>query len=153
MNIYRFVYIGVHCCSVWFFVTPWTASHQAPLSSTICRNSLRSMSIELVMLSKHLILCHSLLFLPPIFPSIRVFSNESACSIRWPKYWSFSISPSDVYSGLISFRVETGLISFRIPFLIPLGLTGLISVYIYNIYSFPRSSVGKESACIAGDLG
>ena len=76
------------------------------LSITTSRSLLKLMSIELVMQSNHLILCHPLLLLPPIFPSIRVFSNESALSMRWPKYWSFSISPSNEYSVLISFRID-----------------------------------------------
>ena len=90
------------------FATPWTAAHQASLSITNSRSLLKLMSIELVMPSNHLILCHPLLLPPPIFPSITVFSNESVLRIRWPKYWSFSfsISPSNEYSGLISFRVD-----------------------------------------------
>ena len=88
------------------FATPWTAAHQASLSFTISQSLLKLMSIESVMPSNHLILCRPLLLLPSIFPSIRVFSNESALSIRWPKYWSFSISPSNKYSGLISFRTD-----------------------------------------------
>ena len=87
------------------FVTPWTAAHHACVSFSISQSLLKLMSIELVMPSKHLILCHPLLFSPSIFPSIGVFSNESALRIRWPKYWSFSISPSSKYSGLISFRM------------------------------------------------
>ena len=92
---------------VWLFVTPWTAAHQASLSITNSRILLKLMSIESVMPSNHLILCRPLLP-PSIFPSIRVFSNESALCIRWPKYWSFSfnISPSNEYSGLMSFRME-----------------------------------------------
>ena len=88
--------------------TPWTAAHQASVSITNSRNLLKLMSMESVMLSNHLILCHPLLLLPSIFPSIRVFSNESVLRIRWPKYWSFSflISPSNEYSGLISFRMD-----------------------------------------------
>ena len=88
--------------------TPWTAAHQASLSIANSQSLLKLMSIELVMPSNHLILCHFLLLLPLIFPSIRVFSNESALCIRWPKYWSFSfsISPSKEYSGLISFRTD-----------------------------------------------
>ena len=88
-------------------MTPWTAACQAPLSSTISQSLLKFVSIESVMLSNHLILRHPLLLLPSIFPSIRVFSNKSALRIRWPKYWSFSysISPSNEYSGLISFRI------------------------------------------------
>ena len=90
------------------FATPWTAAHQASLFITNSRRLLRLMSIESVMPCNHLILCHPLLLLPSIFPSIRVFSNESALRIRWPKYWSFSfnISPSNKYSGLISFRMD-----------------------------------------------
>ena len=89
------------------FVTPWIAARQASLSITNSRSSLRLMPIESVMPSNHLILCHPLL-LPPIFPSIRVFSNESTLRIRWPKYWSFSfnISPSNEPPGLISFRMD-----------------------------------------------
>ena len=90
------------------FVTPWNAARQACLSITKSQRLLKLMSIELVMPSNHLILCHPLLFLPSIFPSIRVFSNESALPIRWSKYWSFSftISPSNEYSGLIYFRMD-----------------------------------------------
>ena len=86
------------------FATPWTEACQAPLSSTISQSLLKFMSIELVMQFNHLILCCPLLF--SIFPSIRVFSNESAPRIRWSKYWSFSISLSNEYSGLISFRID-----------------------------------------------
>ena len=90
------------------FATPWTAAHQASLSITNSKSFLKFMSIKSVMPSNHLILCHLLLLLPSIFPSIRVFSNESVLPIRWPKYWSFSfsISPSNEYSGLISFRID-----------------------------------------------
>ena len=100
-----FLFSSVH---VWLFVTPWTAAHQASLSITNSQSLLKLMSIESVMPSNHLILCHPLLLLPSIFPSIRVFSNESALCIRWPKYWSFSfnISPSNEHSGLISFRMD-----------------------------------------------
>ena len=93
---------------VWLFVTPWTAACQAPLSFTNSQSLLKFMSTELVMLSNYLILCGPLLLLPSVFPSIRVFSNESALLITWPKYWSFSfsISPSNDYSGLISFRID-----------------------------------------------
>ena len=92
----------------------WTAARQASLSFTISQSLLKVMSIESVMPSNHLVLWHPLLLPPSIFPSIRVFSNELALHIRWPKYWSFSfsISPSNEYSGLISFSV-TGLISFQ----------------------------------------
>ena len=88
--------------------TPWTAARQASLSINNSRSLLKLMSIELVMPSNYLILCHLLLLLPSIFPSKRVFSNESVLHIRWPKYWSFSfsISPSNEHSGLISFRMD-----------------------------------------------
>ena len=93
---------------VQLFVTPWTAARQASLSFTISQSLLQPMSVESVMPSTHLILCHHLLLLPSIFPSIRVFSRESALCIRWPECWSFSLSitPSNVYSGLISFRID-----------------------------------------------
>ena len=91
------------------FVTPWTAACQASLSITNSQSLLKLIFIESVVLSNHLILCRSLLLLPSIFPSIRVFSNESALCIRWPKYWSFifNISPSNEYLGLISFRMDS----------------------------------------------
>ena len=90
------------------FVTPWTGARQASLSITNSWSLLKLMSIESVMPSNHLILCCPLLYLPSIFPSIRVFSNESALHIKWPEYWSFSfnISPSNEYPGLISFRMD-----------------------------------------------
>ena len=93
---------------VQLFATSWTAAYQASLSLTNSWNSLRLMSIESVMPSNHLILCHALLLPPSIFPSIRVFSNESTLSMRLPKYWSFSFSigPSIKYPGLISFRMD-----------------------------------------------
>ena len=96
------------CSVVSNFATPWTAAQQASLSITSSRSSLKLMSIELVMPSNHLILCHPLLLPPSIFPSIRVFSYESALHIRWPKYWSFSfvISSSNEHPGLISFRMD-----------------------------------------------
>ena len=86
-------------------MAPWTAARQASLSIINSQTSLKFMSIKLVMPSNHLVLCHPL-FLPSIFPSIRVFSNESAFHVRWLKYWSFSISPSNEYSELISFRID-----------------------------------------------
>ena len=94
--------------SVWLFATPWIAARQASLSITNSWSLLKLRSIELVMPSSHLILCRPLLLLPPIPPSIRVFSSESALRIRRPKYWSFSfnISPSNEYSGLIFFRMD-----------------------------------------------
>ena len=93
---------------VQFFATPWTSARQASLSTSNSQSLLKLMSIESVMPSNHLILCHPLLLPPSILPSIRVFSSESVLHIRWPKYWSFSfsISPSNEYSGLISFRMD-----------------------------------------------
>ena len=108
-------FLGHSACSVKFSrsvmsnsATLWTAARQASLSITNSRSLLKPMSIESVMPSNHLILCHRLLLPPPIFPSIRFFSDESVLHIRWPEYWSFSfnISPSNEYSGLISFRID-----------------------------------------------
>ena len=92
---------------VWLFATSWTAAHQASQSITTSQSLLKLMSIESVMPFNHLILYRPLLLLPSLFPTIRVFSNESVLHIRWPKYWSFNfISPSNEYSGLISFRMH-----------------------------------------------
>ena len=102
-GILMFVQLLSH---VWLFVTPWTPAHQASLSFSISQSLLKLMSIESVMPSNHLILCHPLLLLLPVFPSIRVFSNELVLRIKWSMYWSFSISPSNEYSGLISFRID-----------------------------------------------
>ena len=115
--MYFFSYLEPVCCSmssclvqllsrVQLFATPWIIARQASLSITICQSSFKLRSIESVMPSSHLILCHPLL-LPSIFPSIRVFPNESTLHIRWPKYWSFSFSiiPSEEHPGLISFRM------------------------------------------------
>ena len=106
MLTHSFVVQSLSCAQL--FATPWAAAHQASLSSTNSRSLLTLMSIQSVMPFNHLILCRPLLLLPSILPSIRVFSNESALRIRWPKYWSFSfsISPSSEYSGLISFRID-----------------------------------------------
>ena len=93
-------------CRFCLFATPWTAALQASPSIANSQSLLKLISIESVMPSNHLILCHPLLLLLPIFPSIRVFSNESVLPNGWPKYWSFSTSPSNEYSGLISFRVD-----------------------------------------------
>ena len=107
-NLLKQNYSSVQSLShVWLFATPWTAARQASLSITNSQSLPKLTSFELVMPSSHLILCHSLL-LPSIFPSIRVFSNESALCIRWPKYWSFSFSfsPSNEHPGLVSFRMD-----------------------------------------------
>ena len=117
----------------WLFAAPWTGARQASVSFTVSWSLLKLMSIEWVMLSNHLILCHPLLLLPSIFPSIRVFSNESALHIRWPKYWSFSfsLSPSNEYSGLISFRIDWFDLSISTIFL------DSIYMLVYNIYITP----------------
>ena len=103
------VIVVVHSLSrVWLFATPWIAARQASLSFTISQSLLKLMSIESVMPSNHLVLCHPLLLLPSIFLSISVFSNESTLRMRWPKYWSFSFSiiPSKEHPGLIFFRID-----------------------------------------------
>ena len=104
--IRKFSLFQFSCSVMSDFVTPWTVACQASLSIANFQTLLKLMSIESVMPSNHLILCHPLLLLPSILPTIRVFSNESVICIRWPKYWSFSISPSNEYSGLISFRMD-----------------------------------------------
>ena len=108
-NSHRLQFTSVQSLSrAQLFVIPWPAACHASLSITNSRSLLKLMSIQSMMSSNYLILCHPLLLLPSIFPSIRVFSNESALRIRWPKYWSFSlsISPASEYSGLISFRMD-----------------------------------------------
>ena len=107
VKVFSFVVVFQSLSHVRHFATPWTAARQASLSFTISQSLLKLISIESVMPSNHIVLCHPLLLLPSIFPSIRVFSNESVLHIRWPKYWSFTftISPSSEYSGLISFRI------------------------------------------------
>ena len=106
-NLHPFAVVQLLSC-VWLFVSRWTSAWQASLSITNSQSSLKLMSTESVMPSKHLILCHPLLLLPSIFPSIRIFTKESVLLIRWPKYWSFSfsISPSNEYTGLTSFRID-----------------------------------------------
>ena len=101
----KFVVVQSLSC-VRLFATPWTAACQASLSFTISWSLLKLKTLEPVIPSNHLILCCPLLLLPPILPSIRVFSNEMALCIRWPKHWSFSINPSNGYSGLLSFRID-----------------------------------------------
>ena len=108
MPLIRFLVVVQLLSCVWLFVTPWIAACQASLSISNSRSLLKLRSIQSVMLSNHFILCFPLLLLPSIFPSIRVFPNESALRIRWPKDCSFSLSicPSNEYSGLISFRID-----------------------------------------------
>ena len=120
---YRHNFVVQLLSHVWLFVTPWNAARQASLSFTISQSLLKLMFIESVMPSNHLILCCPFLLLPSIFPRIRVFSNESALRIRWPRYcsFSFSISPSNEYSGLISLGL-TDLVSLQSK-----GLSGVYS--------------------------
>ena len=110
---------------VWLSVTPWTGAHQASLSITKSQSPPKPMSIESVMPSNHLILCHPLLFLPSIFPSIKVVSNESALCIRWPKYWSFSFSISPI-------NEHPELISFRMDWLDPLAVQGTLKTLLQH---------------------
>ena len=115
---------------VWLFATPWTAAHQASLSITISQSLLKPMSIESVMTSNHLILCHPLLLPPSIFPSIRVFSNESVLHIRWPKYWSFS------FSIILPMNIQDWF---------PLGWTGWISLQTKGLSRvFSNTTVQKH---------
>ena len=108
LNLYLYLSSVQSLSCVQLFATPWTAARQASLSITNSWSLPKLISIESVMPSNHLILCHPLLLLPSVFPSIRVFSNESSLRIRWPKYWSFSfnISPSNEHPRLISFRMD-----------------------------------------------
>jgi len=124
---------------VWLFATPWIAAHQASLSITNSRSSLRLTSIESVMPSSHLILCRPLLLLPPIPPCIRVFSNESTLPMRWPKYWSFSFS-------IIPCKEIPGLISFRMDWLDLLAVQGTLNVLTLKI----RFSPFPELAAVVG---
>ena len=105
-NGYRVHFSSVQFSHIWLFATPWIAAHQASLSITNSQSPPKPISIELVMPSNHRILCCPLLLLSSIFPSIRVFSNESALHMRWPKYWSFSFSPTNEHPGVISFRMD-----------------------------------------------
>ena len=122
---------------VWLFANPWITAHQASLSITNSRSSLKLMSIKSVMPSSHLILCRPLLLLPPIPPSIRVFSNESTLHMRWPKYWSFSFS-------IIPSKEIPGLISFRMDWLDPLAVQGTLKSLLQHHSS--KASVLRCSA-------
>ena len=106
LNGHEFEHLFSVAQCVQLFVTPWTAAHQVSLSITNSQSLLKLMSFKSVMPSNHLILCCPVLLLPSIFPSISIFSKISALHISWPKYWSFSISPSNEYSGLIFFRID-----------------------------------------------
>ena len=128
---------------VWLFATPWTTVRQASLSFIISWSLLKLMSIESVMPFNHLILCHSLLFLPSIFPSIRIFSKESALPNKWPKYWSFSfsISLSNEYSELISFRIGWfDLLQYHKSSLAP-QFKGINSLMISLLYGLTLTSI------------
>ena len=129
-------------CHVWTFATPWSATWQASLSITNSQSLHKLMSIELKMPSNHLILC-PLLLLPSIFPSIRVFSNESVLHFRWPKYWnfSFSISPSNEYSGLFSFKMD---------WLDLLAVQGTLKSLLYHHSS--KASILRHSAFFIAQL-
>ena len=123
------------------FATPWTAACQASLSITNSWNLLKLMSIELVMPSNHLILCHHLLLPPSVFPSIRVFSNKSVLHIRWPKYWSFSFSiiPSNEHPGLISFRMDW------LDLLQSKGLSRVFSITTVQKHQFFGAQLSSQS--------
>ena len=127
-TIYQFSSVQLHGC-VRLFVTPWIAAHQASLSTTNSRSLLRLTSIESVMPSSHLILCCPLLLLPPIPPSIKVFSNESTLHMRWPKYWSFSFS-------IIRSKEIPGLISFRMASLDRLAVQGTLKSLLQHHTQF-----------------
>ena len=119
---------------VQLFATPWTAAHQASLSVTNSQSLFKLMSIQLVMPFNHLILCRPLLLLPSIFPSIRVFSNESVLRIRWPNYWSFSfnISPSSEHQGLISFRMEwLDILRSQVKFINQIFISSLFLLFYF----------------------
>ena len=127
---------------VWLFVTPWTVACQPPLSSTTSWTLLKLMSVEPVMPSKHLILCHPLLFLPSIFHSTRVFSSQVAVRIRWPKYWSFSFSnsPCNEYSGLFSFRIDWFDL-LTVQWTLESSLWILISCFVFQLRLYKHMAV------------
>ena len=133
--------VSVHCCSVaqscLTLATPWIAARQASLSFPVSRSLLKLMSIESAMPSSHLILCRHLLFLPSIFPSIRVFSNESTLHMRWPKYWSFSFN-------IISSKEIPGLISFRMDWLDLFAVQGTLKSLLQHHSS--KASILQRSA-------
>ena len=150
---------------VWLFATPWIAARQASLSITISRSSLKLTSIESVVPSSHLILCRPLFLLPPIPPTIRVFSSESTLRMKWPKYWSFSFSiiPSKEHPGLISFRMDwLDLLAVQGTFKSLLQqhslkpsilLCSALFIVQPSHLAFPGGSDGKASAYNVGDTG
>ena len=149
-------------------VTPWTAACQASLSFTVSQSLFKLMSIDSVMPSNHLILCHLLRLLPLIFPSIRVFSNESALCIRWPKYWSFSSAPvlptgSGKYSGLISFRIDwfnplavqgtlTSLLQYHSSKASVLQCSALFMVQLSHIYMSTEKAIALTRQTFVGKV-
>ena len=137
------VHLSCSAVSVQLFMTPWTAAHQSSLSVINSMSLLKLMCTESMIPSNHLILCHPLLLPPSIFPSIRVFSNESVLRLRWPKYWSFSfgISPSNEYSGLISFRSD---------WLDPLAVQGTLKSLLQ--YHSSKTSIFPHSVCFIVQL-
>ena len=139
-------------------VTPWTAACQASLSITNSQSLLKLMSIESVMPSNHLILCCSLLLLPSIFPSIRVFSNESVLHIRWPKYWSFSfsISPTNEYSLIIFQNLFAWSIELKFPYLININLSSWFGFWVHghsvlrtNCSGYSREGFDSTFKCVS----
>ena len=147
----QFVVVQSLSC-VQLFLTPRTAAHQTSLSFTVSWTLLKFMTIELVILSNHLILCHPLLLLPSIFPSIRIFSSESAVCIRWPEYWSFSINPFNEYSGLIFFSIDWFdllAVQMTLSLLQHCNLKAWIfwhSAYFMVQLSHPYTTIGKTIA-------
>ena len=150
-------WVSVQFNRVQFFVTPWTAACQASLSFTISQSLLKLMSIESVMPSNLLILCRPLLLLPSVFPSIRVFSHESVLGIKWPKYWSFSfsISTSNEYSGLISFRIDwldllavQGTLKSLLQYHSSKASIRQCSAFFMVHLSHPYMTTGKTIACL-----
>ena len=138
ISVQHVVIVQLLSC-VWLSATPWTAACQASLSITNSQSLLKLMSVELGMPSNHLILCRPLLLLPSMFPSIRVFSNESALPISWPKYWSFNISPSNDYLGLVSFRIDWSIS------LLAKGLSRVFSNIALQKHQFFGAHVSLES--------
>ena len=167
-------WLSICCCSfincAWLSVTPWTAARHSSLSFTISQSLLKLMSTELVMPPNHLILCCPL-FLPLIFPRIRVFSNELALHIRWPNYWSFSFSirPFNIYSGLISFRIDwfdllaapkashgsspapqfESINSLALSLLYSPTLTSIHDYYVWKNHSFDWTDLCRQSDVLA----
>ena len=161
MQVVIFIHSVQLLSSVWLFETPWTSAHQASQSITNSGSLLKHMSFESMMPPNHLILCHPLLLPPSTFPSIRVFSNESVLQIRWPKYWSFSfsISPSNEYSGLISFRIKwlallavQGTLKSLLQHHSPKASVLWCSAFFIVQFSHPYMTIGKTKALTRWNL-